>query len=393
MSAEADPMPAPVDLRLRGDPPPVMRLSRKTLVAGGLILASATGGAVVYGLRHAAHPVPVELHEPATRTAADLSAAPKDYATVPRLGPPLPGDLGRPILSAQQRGTDAAPRPLASPAPTPPPRVAPVDPARTRASQERDAARTSRLFLGGEARAGAAPATPPMPPDARLTRGSEEGQSMPAHAGKQDFLGPKAAAPVASRHRLEAQGSDLLLQAGSIIPAALITGIRSDLPGVITAQVTQNVYDSATGRHLLIPQGSRLVGEYDSQVSFGQSRVLLAWNRLILPDGRSLQLDRLPAGDLGGNAGLEDRVEQHWGGMLRAALVSTLLGIGTELGGAGDDALLRAVRRGGSESIGRAGQDLVRKQMNVQPTLTIRPGFQFRVIVTRDLILTDAGER
>lgn len=392
MSAEANAAPAPIDLRLRGDPPPVMRLSRKTLAAGALILTGATGGAIFYGLQRAAPPVPVELHEPDARAAANVSAAPRDYATVPKLGPPLPGDLGRPILSAQQRGIDAAPPPIAAPTPSPP-RVAPVDPARTRASQERDAARTSRLFLGGEARGGAGATPSAVSPPAPPAHDTSDAQTVPAQGEKQDFLRPKPSVPTESHLRLESPGSDMLLQAGSIIPAALITGIRSDLPGVITAQVTQNVYDSVTGRRLLIPQGSRLIGEYDSQVSFGQSRVLLAWDRLIFPDGRSLQLERLPAGDLGGNAGLEDRVDRHWGGMLRAALVSTLLGIGTELGAAGDDDLLRAIRRGGSESIGRVGQDLVRRQMNVPPTLTIRPGFQFRVIVTRDLLLAAPGDR
>jgi type IV secretion system protein TrbI len=171
-----------------------------------------------------------------------------------------------------------------------------------------------------------------------------------------------------------------------MIPAALITGIRSDLPGMITAQVTQNVFDSVSGRHLLIPQGSRLIGEYDSQLSFGQNRVLLAWDRLILPDGRSIQLDRLPGADASGYSGLQDKVNQHWGGMLRAALISTLLGVGTQIGNSDDD-LVRALRQGSSEVIGRTGQDLVRRQMGVQPTLTIRPGFQLRVIVTRDIVV------
>src|SRR3546814_1863184 len=105
------------------------------------------------------------------------------------------------------------------------------------------------------------------------------------------------------------------------------SGISSDLPGQVTAQVTQNVYDSPTGRILLIPQGSRLIGDYDSQVAYGQRRVLLAWSRLILPDGRSIILDRQPAGDAAGYAGLEDRVNQHWGGIARAAALSTLLSI------------------------------------------------------------------
>lgn len=182
------------------------------------------------------------------------------------------------------------------------------------------------------------------------------------------------------------------LQAGSIIPAALITGIRSDLPGQITAQVTANVYDTLTGRILLIPQGARLIGEYDSEVSHGQNRVLLAWDRLILPDGRSIQLDRLSGADVRGFAGLQDGTDYHWGNMAKAALISTLLGIGSELGAGGDSDLVRAVRRGSQDTISQTGQQIVGRELNVRPTLTVRPGYALRIIVTHDLILEPLAE-
>ena len=194
-----------------------------------------------------------------------------------------------------------------------------------------------------------------------------------------------------SSERMTDPVSPNILQAGSIIPAALITGIRSDLPGQITAQVTANVYDSPTGRILLIPQGSRLIGEYDSDIAAGQTRVLLAWDRLILPGGRSIALDRQPSGDGAGFAGLQDRVDQHWGNLLRAAAVSTLLGIGAELGADGEDDLIRALRRGSQGTINQAGQRIVDRELNIQPTLTIRPGHPLRVILTRDLILDPVG--
>ena len=187
--------------------------------------------------------------------------------------------------------------------------------------------------------------------------------------------------------RVTPPASPYILQAGAVIPAALITGIRSDLPGLVTAQVTQNVYDSPTGRILLIPQGSRLIGDYDADVAFGQSRILLAWNRLILPDGRSIVLERQPASDTRGFAGLQDGTNYHWGGVLKAALVSTLLGVGSELGAGSDSDLTRALRRGTQDSINRAGEQIVSRELNVRPTLTIRPGFPVRVLVTRDLIL------
>ena len=187
--------------------------------------------------------------------------------------------------------------------------------------------------------------------------------------------------------RLAPPPTAAVLQAGSIIPAALITGIRSDQPGLVTAQVTQNVYDSVTGRRLLIGQGARLIGDYQSDVGFGQRRVLLAWNRLILPDGRSIVLERQPAADPAGYAGLEDSVDYHWGGVVKAALVSTLLGIGGELGAGGESDLVRALRRGGQDSVDRAGEQVVSRELDVRPTLTIRPGYPVRVLVTRDIVL------
>src|SRR3546814_11334003 len=126
---------------------------------------------------------------------------------------------------------------------------------------------------------------------------------------------------------------------------------------------------------LMIPQGSRLIGDYDSQVAYGQRRVRLAWSRLILPDGRSIILDRQPAGDAAGYAGLEDRVNQHWGGIARAAALSTLLSIGAEMGSDSDNDIARAIRDGGQNTFNQAGQEIVRRQPNIQPTLTIRPGY------------------
>lgn len=193
--------------------------------------------------------------------------------------------------------------------------------------------------------------------------------------------------PIESSEPIVGPSSPFILQAGAVIPAALITGIRSELPGQISAQVTQNVFDSPTGRVLLIPQGARLVGEYDSEVVAGQSRVLLAWDRLILPGGRSIRLDRQPGADASGMAGLEDKVDNHWGRMLRAALISSLLGVGTELVSVGDSDLVRALRAGVQDGANEAGRRVVERELSVPPTLTVRPGFAFRVIVTRDLIL------
>ena len=176
-----------------------------------------------------------------------------------------------------------------------------------------------------------------------------------------------------------------------MIPAALLTGIDSDLPGNIIATVTENVYDTVTGRILLIPQGSRLLGVYDSQVAYGQRRVLLVWTRLILPDGSSIVLDRLPGTDTEGYTGLEDRVDWHWNRLVAGAAVSTLLGAAAELAVPGQlggtQSLLYASLQGLQGTVNQVGQEITRRNLNIQPTITIRPGYPVRVIVTKDLVL------
>lgn len=127
-------------------------------------------------------------------------------------------------------------------------------------------------------------------------------------------------------------------------------------------------------------------------MSFGQSRVLLAWNRLILPDGRSISLERQPGADAAGYAGLEDGVNNHWGKLFKAALLSTMLSVGSEAGTSqSENNLAQALRAGAANGFSQAGQQVVQHELNIQPTLTIRPGFPVRVIVTRDLVLTPAG--
>lgn len=372
--------------RLRGEPPHVMRLSRKTLAIIGAVGGTAIGGALLVALQPTAPKKPENLYSVDGANKAEVvTGAPADYGKVPKLGPPLPGDLGRPIVAAQQSGEDIPVPPIGGP---PSGGRSPAEDARDRARQEREAATASRIFLGGgsssgpvgDVLSGAAqlPAVPVAAPDG--------GPRTPA-VMRRAFLEGGVAKPFESVERVRAPASPYVLQAGSLIPAALITGIRSDLPGQVTAQVTQNVYDSPTGRTLLIPQGARLIGEYDSEIAAGQERVLLAWDRLILPGGRSIRLDRQPGADTRGMAGLSDRTDHHWASMLRAALVSTLLGAGAELGSDSEDALVRALRDGSQDTINQSGRRLVERQMNIPPTLTIRPGIALRVLVTRDLIL------
>ena len=191
-----------------------------------------------------------------------------------------------------------------------------------------------------------------------------------------------------SPERLQPPASPYLLQAGSIIPAALVTGLRSDAAGLAIAQVSQDVFDSLGGHHLLIPAGSRLIGQYETATHVGQSRLSVAWTRLILPSGRSIMLDKLPGADAQGMAGLADGVDRHGKAVIAAAALSTVLAIGAEAGqsSSGDD-LERAIRRGASQSISDVGQQAVGRSLSLTPTLTIRPGAPLRVLLSRDLVL------
>lgn len=384
MNSEPDPE-RPVDAEsitsLRGEGPRVVRLSRKAIGIASAAGLALIGGALLYALQPASQDGSEELFNTDGVAVADgLASAPRDYSQVPRLGPPLPGDLGKPILDAQDRGAVAELPPIgAQPSPQ---GISPEEAARQRLEQEREAARGSRLFLGGGAQAASvAPSLPTAGPSAVQAAAPAASSSEPR------FLDRPAERRTVSLERLSALPSGAILQAGSVIPAALITGIRSDQPGLVTAQVTENVYDSLTGRHLLVPQGSRLIGDYSSDVGSGQRRVLLSWNRLILPDGRSIVLERQPASDPSGYAGLEDGVDYHWGSVVKAALVSTLLGVGSEFGAGGDSDLARALRRGSQDSVNRAGEQIVSRELNIHPTLTIRPGYPVRVLVTRDIVM------
>lgn len=367
-------------MRLRAEPPRVTRLSRKVLASAGLVVSIGIGGALIYALQtRDAGKSNEELYSTENRPTADgLAGLPRDY-TGPVLGPALPGDLGRPILDAQNRGQPVVPPAMATPQP---------DPEEQRRLAEMEAARTSRVFFQAGPGATATPpgAAAPSLPGLGAPLGAQTAQDR-----QLAFLNGPVDRRTVSADRVMAPASPYVLQAGAVIPAALITGIRSDLPGQITAQVTENIYDSPTGRILIVPQGTRIIGEYSNDVGFGQRRVLLVWNRLILPNGRSIVLERQPGADPQGYAGLQDGVDYHWWDLAKAAGLSTLLSVGTELAVSDEDRLIRAIRNGAQDTINDAGQQIIRRQLQVAPTLTIRPGYPVRVIVTRDLVLEPYG--
>ncbi|MGY3449855.1 TrbI/VirB10 family protein [Bradyrhizobium sp. USDA 4353] len=381
MSAVADQRAQ--EMRLKGDPPPITRLSRKVLAGGSAMALLLIGGAFIWALQ-ASKPRQSgsgELFSTEHHDVADgVSALPRDYASVPKdvptLGPPLPGDLGRPILAAQGQASTGMP-----------------DQDQQRREQETEAARVSRLFATTNVRETQPPATASQTSDrAVVSSGADDPIAQNGQERKLAFVNEPVDRRTTSPDRVTRPTSPYVVQAGTVIPGALITGIRSDLPGQITAQVTENIFDTPSGRVLLVPQGARLIGAYDSQVTAGQSRVLLVWTRLIMPNGRSIVLERQQGADAGGYSGLSDEVDNHWRQLAGAALLSTLLSVASEVNAGANPntnnaTILQALRQGFGNAMSQTGQQLVRQQMNVQPTLTVRPGFPVRVIVNRDLVL------
>lgn len=182
------------------------------------------------------------------------------------------------------------------------------------------------------------------------------------------------------------------IKAGAVIVATMIGGINSDLPGTIIGQVSQNVYDTATGQYLLIPTGSKLVGIYDNGVSMGQKRVLIAWNRVIYPDGSSLDLGMMPGVDQGGYAGFQDQVNNHYVQVFGDALLLSLFSAGIQLSQPQSDndddySSSQIVAASIGQQMGELGMTMAQHGLNIAPTIEIRPGYPFNVMVTKDIIL------
>ena len=385
----AAPKEDPETLVLRGRPRPVIRFRR-----GLIIGVSAAATAALIGLTWVALEPPsfrlageAQGPELTTKVSPDgLADAPATYGDVPQLGPPLPGDLGRPILDQQRKhgGEFAEEGAIEAHAEADRQRQA-----EQRLAEQAEAARSSAVLVRLVSAAPAAQEPRTGPIQAKHTLEQEASVAPSSAAGQQrkiDFV--RAEGGNANPNPLVAPPSPWTLSAGTLIPASLITGINSDLPGIVIAQVTEQVRDSATGSAVLIPQGSRLIGSYDSMVAFGQKRALVVWQRIVFPDGSSVRLDNVPAADLAGYAGLEDQVDFHEWRLLKGIVLSSLLGVGTELSVGGEEGdLVRALRESAGANGSRAGEQIVSRNLDVQPTLSIRPGWPVRAIVSKDLVL------
>lgn len=348
-------------------------------------------------------PLPDEIRnggEPVGHTVG--AAGPTLSNAAPRLGPPLPGNLGS-TLVARNADTQGLPTTYAPSAP---------DPVRQAQLEDLQKARSAGLFFEGDG-----PAEPSRPSTGSASQGAEAlAGALAAARGSQPAAalpgpgGPGSADPNLQDRKAQflARGSDAPssdylsqnvafprspyeLKAGSIIPAVLLTGINSDLPGLIVGQVRENVYDTVTGNHLLIPQGSRLMASYDSMAAFGQSRVLVCWNRVIRPDGSSINLECMPGVDLAGYAGFADDVDNHWWRVLSGVALGSLLAATAQVSQGNvtgyNPTLPQLWASGAAGSLNQAGQQLTQKNLQIQPTITVRPGFSVNVLVSKDVIL------
>jgi type IV secretion system protein TrbI len=392
---DAPPKLDPEQLQLRASPRRAVRFRRGVIITMAAVGSGAIFGVTMMALQGPALRIKGQAedlynadHKP---TAEGLNSLPKDYSGIrpkaPVLGPPLPGDLGRPILE-RQRQLGIAPGQEASAE-------------EQRLAQQAIAARESQVLFRIDKRArqidGAGGAQRGQQPFEALSQSDAAPASAsvaPAEGDqnnqqrKLDFVSQRNTNGIYNPHALQTPASPYQLMAGSVIAASLITGINSDLPGLVVAQVTENVHDTVTGGTLLIPQGSRLIGTYDSVVAFGQQRALLVWQRVIMPDGSSIEIDNLPATDTAGYAGLEDKVDFHTWQLIKGVALATLLGVGTELSlGDNESDLVKAIRESAQQNVSRAGQRITEKNLNVQPTITVRPGWPLRVVVHKDLVL------
>ena len=207
---------------------------------------------------------------------------------------------------------------------------------------------------------------------------------------KADFVGKARDTDFTLHASVESPRSPYTLFAGTILPCVLTQGINSDLPGQIGCMISQNVYDTVTGRHLLLPQGTKAIGTYDSRIAYGQERVLVVWTRLLRPDGSTLSLEGMPGTDLSGFAGLTGHVNNHYVRLLAGVVLGSLIGASAQIatGANSQNPSFAALAvQGAGQNINEAGQQITRKNLNIQPTIEVPPGARLNIFATKDLIL------
>jgi type IV secretion system protein VirB10 len=409
------PQPSPDPLRLRARPQPVTRINRKVVIGAAALMLVLISMIVLLALKPPSLHIagPQELFNVDYKPVTDaLSKLPASYDGVQ---PEKKADAGKPVTpSLVLKDVPILTAPVADPL-AEAERMEIARLARM-AGQARESGVFFRLQLKAppaketvakEVKADPAPKEPPVASDgglATLTALRAADRALVLAGGDADVIGTAISTvdqtrkltflktgpekEVHNQHGLQTPISAYQLMAGTVISASLVTGLNSDLPGFVIAQVTEHVYDTVSGRFLLIPQGSRLVGKYDNIIAFGQERALVVWQRIILPDGSSIVIDNLPATDTGGYAGLADEVDLHTWKLLKGVALATVLGVGSELAfGSSDSDLIKALQQSTQSTTNRAGQRLVERNLNVQPIITVRPGWPLRVVLHKDIVL------
>ena len=392
MDAASPPPKMSAASALAGPRTPVTRWNRRYLAAGSAILAALVAAGFWIGFGGAHSPTPAATSPPPSDTTTTASPMTDRYAK--GYGDPAVQGLAQPGTLTLPPPTTAA-TPGTAAAPSPP---QPVDPAVQQAREQAVAARSAGPFFGGASApqpaasalppSGPAPlmansAAPQLPTDVQPANGQGAKRQFLASARADDYLATPLRGPE----------SPWEVKAGTVIPAALLTAINSDLPGELIAQVTEPVYDHATGRTVLIPQGARLIGQYDSQVAYGQDRTLIAWNRIVFPDGRSINIGSMSGADLTGAAGLADRVDGHFWQLAKGILLSTIFSVGAasaQDAGARSSGgfVLNSAGTGVSAEAQQVGQQITARDLSRQPTIRVRAGWSLRVLVNKDMILT-----
>ena len=382
---------------LNGGTPATTRFKRKVVIATTIIGLSTFGAAAVWGIwgSNAFQPKAKEGKFQAVTVAPlpdSIQNVPATYGaaqTPPKLGQPT-NPVANPPASAT--GAIAAQRPMTPPiVPYPqipgyPPYPSAQIPQVSPAEKELLEARKSAIaFSGTNSQTPSQAQTTILPMTRTATAQTAPPQpTAQSTQGKSFFSSSQPIAPMAST----------VLQAGTVIPASLLSGINSDLPGQVVAQVREDVYDSVTGQNVLVPLGSRIIGFYDNKITYGQERVGITWNRLIFPNGYSLDLEGLQGSDNAGYSGLKDRVNNHTGRLLRGVLISSILAAGASIATGGSPTYYdqqsfgQLAGRGAAENIAGVGQKLAEKDLSIPPTVTIRPGTRFTVIVDKDFALS-----
>jgi type IV secretion system protein VirB10 len=382
----------PEGLVLRGKPRRVTRFRRPVVIGAVATVTVMVCGAAWLALRAPSLKVKVsgdELYNTDSKPAADrLAGLPASYdkVKIPKLGPPLPGDLGLPIVSREkQLGVN----PVSGSFGESDAEHAEHLRQAQLAQQAREAKVMFQVSGAGRVESVLSAQQSHSPSQATYSLTNPvlpDDQNQQQH--KLDFARWQDDGGIYNTHALQTPVSPYELLAGTIIPASLITGLNSDLPGPVIAQVTQDLFDSVSGRVLLVPQGTRLIGKYDSVVAFGQSRALVVWQRIVMPNGTSVEIDNMPATDTEGYAGLEDEVDYHTWRLIKGVTLSTMLGIGTQLSvNNSNNDLLTALRQSTQDSVNQAGQQITQRNLNIQPTITVRPGWPLQVIVSKDIVL------